>query len=217
MPIVNSTPPVRQPSKWRPMAERDAAYWITIHTYACRIPNMQTMSPEYIKFMGMPSSGDPDVDRQMRNELIEVRWTIGQMAEAHHSGVQVSVRDPRQTKEMYERITTLLREWKEVLEYSVNPGKVPADDLMKLDTFASALFPHARPFFERNFIDSKLAAHMGGILSISRGSFFEKATPAPTVEERQQKANEERHRSFSDVFKDHKTRLVRQPGGSRWK
>ena len=151
-----------------PKLEADSAYWITKKLYLCRIPYIQTLSPEYIAYFGMPDSGDEQVNQQMRNELIDVRITIGQMAEYFATGTQLSIPDPRTTKEIYERILQHLRNWKYEIEHRMHPGEVPAEDLVKLDQFAAALYPHGKPLFEQDFVRSHFVHQMNSFLQINR-------------------------------------------------
>jgi hypothetical protein len=179
--------------------------------FRCRIPYFQTLSPDYIKFMGMPDSGDESVNVQMRNELIDVSLPIGTMAEYYCDDVQVHIPDPRVTKEIYERIHEHLQAWKYDMENTVNPGQVPLDDLLKLDQFATALFPHAKRFFDREFVESKFARRLSGLVSISRASFMEKVQGKPVAAP--EKAEEPKHTSFADVFNERKNFNA----GRRWR
>lgn len=206
MPIPTQTK--TKTTTWVPMAERDSAYWIIKHTYRIRVPNIQTMSAEYLRHFGFPTSGDAGVDRQMRDEIIEVRWSIARMAEAYSTGAQLSFPDSKVTKEVYERIHTHLSLWKEVIEDSVNPGNVPYDDLIKLDEFAAAIHPHARQHFDRGFVPSALVRGMSSILSISRASF---ETPV-SREERAAEIAQDKYTGFSDLFKTRKNN-----GAKRWR
>lgn len=197
--------------RWVRPQDRDPAWYVTRKLYKCRIPYIQTLSADYIKFMGMPDSGDERVNLQQRNELIDVEISIGHMAKYYSEDVQVHIPDPRVTKEIYERIHEHLAEWKHDIENSVNPGKAPLDDLLMLDQFASALYPHAKRFFDRDFIESKFARKLGGLVSISRASFLEKLGGAKPAEP--ERAEAPRHQSFADVFLERKNFSA----GRRWK
>lgn len=197
---------------WVAPKDRDTAWYITRKLYKCRIPYFQTLSPDYIKFMGMADSGDEHTNVQMRNELIDVQITIGRMAEYYAEDAQVHIPDPKVTKEIYERVHEHLQAWKRDMEESVNPGQVPIDDLLKLDQFASALYPHAKRFFDKEFIESKFARKLGGLVSISRQSFMDKLRPkTPTVDN--QEPDVRKHESFADIFLERKNFTA----GRRWK
>lgn len=199
-------------STWVRPEDRDTAWWVTRKLYPCRIPYIQTLSPDYIKFMGMPDSGDEHVNLQMRNELIDVQISIGKMATYYADDVQVHVPNPKTTKEIYERVHEHLQAWKQDMEQSVNPGQVPIDDLLKLDQFAAAVYPYAKRFFDKEFVESKFARRLSGLVSISRSSFMEKLQPKrPTVDN--QEPDVRKHESFADIFLERKNFTA----GRRWK
>jgi len=200
MPVVNKPHPT---STWVPQADRDTAWWIMKKLYACRVPYFQMLSPAYVKFFGMPESGDSDTNMQQRNELVTIQIPIGTMAEYYADDIQVSIPNPALTKEIYTRVMDHLTAWRHDIEGSLNNGNVPIDDLIKLDKFAAALFPHAKPYFDREFIESKFARKIGSILTINRDSFFQKPKPEPE--------DAPKHASFSSVF------TQRKAGGHRWK
>lgn len=196
---------------WVPLKDRDTAWWVTKKLYKCRIPNLQTMSPAYLKYFGTPDSGDERTNEQMRNELIDVQISIGQMAEYYDEGVQISIPDPKVTREIYERIFDHLQAWKKEMEETINPGGLPAvlDDLMKLDRFAAKLHPHAKAFFDKDFVESKFVRRMSGLLRIRREDFF---SPEQKAEQNAEKP-EHKHNPFSDAFQARKDAI----GGRRWK
>ena len=190
--------------------EKDTAFWVTRKLYRCRIPYIQTLSPDYIAFFGVPDSGDERVNQQMRNELTEVHLPIGRMAEYFATGTQIYIPDPRVTKEIYERIVNHLKAWKHEIENRMHPGDVPADDLIKLDKFAAALFPHAKPFFEDEFIQSHFVRQMNSMLSINRNTLMRRAKKV--AEDKDKPKKEQQHTGFTDVFLAQR----RNKGGSRW-
>ncbi|MFL9998858.1 hypothetical protein [Paraburkholderia sediminicola] len=194
---------------WLPREKRDTAWWLMCKTYRCRVPNLQTMSPDYIRYFGTPDSGDEYTNTQMRDELIEVQIPVSTMAEYYAQDVLVILAGTQVAKEIYERIMDHLRLWKREMDMSLNPGTLPEiiDDLIKLDAFASALYPHARRFFEGDFIESKFARHIAGIVSITRDSFLPKEAKTGAA------AEPDKHHGFSDAFIARRNTL----SGRRWK
>ena len=189
--------------------DHDTAFWVTKKLYPCRIPYIQTMSPDYIKFFGFPDSGDDRVNQQMREELVSVYLTIGQMADYYSQG-DVDIRvSPSLTKELYDRTIAHLQAWKHEIENRLHPGHVPADDLVKLDRFATALFPHAKPFFTTEFQRTHFAQGISS--SISRSSIVKRAAPKAQAQEEEKKAGIE-HVSYADMFS-----AQRKDAPSRWK
>lgn len=202
-------------SGWVPMEQRDTAWWVIQKLYPIRVPSLEMQSPDYIKYFGTPDSGDENTNRQMREELVDVRIPISDMAEYYSQGVQVSIPDPKTTKEIYERIMDHLRAWKHAMDESIHPGTLPAilDDLIKLDNFAAALFPHAKKFFDPTAGQAQFARRLGGLMSISRGGF----SVGPLVSEPAETAPDElevaKHDGFGSAFLDKKNSL----SGRRWR
>lgn len=130
--------------------------------YEIRIKKIDNMSIEEIEFYGMYSTGDKDYDQDLNNEII-TRWlSIDEMVEYFKRGKPFSIVDAKNTEEIYQVIHQYLLSWKNRLENSVNVGNAPVDDLIALDSMASALHGYACQYMkiERtqspllNFFDS---------------------------------------------------------------
>lgn len=197
---------------WVPPEKRDSAWWLFQKLFHCRVNNLQMQSPDYIKYYGTPDSGDETANAQMRAELIDIRIPIAQMAEYYAQDIPVIIPDPKVTKEIYERVMDHLRVWKREMDESLNPGTLPEilDDLIKFDNFAAALFPHAKRFFDPDFGDSKFARKLGGIVSITKGSFMARTSKAAAEPE---EAETVKHEGFGSAFQERKQSL----SGRRWK
>jgi hypothetical protein len=171
------------------------------------------MSPDYIAYFGMPDSGDEFTNRQMRDELINVYITIGKMAEYVADGVRVFVPNDATLKEIYERIIAHLTAVRERQKDNPHPLKVPLDDLIKLDRFASVLFPHAKPFFEPQTHGFAFSRAIGGLLRINKSDALQNAG----LESKEADDNYDeniKHESFADAF----TPFKRQDNAfPRWK
>ena len=142
---------------WIPVNQRTTAWWIFNHLFMCRVSNIQTMSVEYIKQFGMPSSGVQQYDKETANELIIRPLSISQMADFYKNGVTVHVINIADTKEIYERITDHLNFWKERISISYHIKDAPVDDLLLLDKLANVVYVHAVPQFTTEIVDSILA------------------------------------------------------------
>lgn len=203
-----------QAQKFIPFHERDTAWWVTKKLYPCRVPYIQTLSPEYIKFFGMPDSGDEYVNRQMRDELISIQIPIGMMAEYYSQDVTVLLPNNATIKEIYERTNAHLAAWRDEMLTAMNPKEAPIDDLMKLDLFAASLFPHAKPFFESNFFEEQIHRQFGGIMSLSRESLTRRLDESRNRVRPKEEKKEEgpQHQSFSSFFMAGKAELAK----SRW-
>lgn len=210
---------------WIPESQRDTRWYIWNKLFRCRVPNIQTMSVEYIQQYGMPVSGDPRHDKETADELVMRMLSINQMVEMYKNGVTVSVCRAEDTKEIYDHIVKHLTAWKDRLEYSLNVRGAPLDDLVLLDTFASAVYKHARHHFDRSYVESYLSRLAGGSLRVTRDRIMKPFEPGVRVINARQEVPGEpaaepaapklpEHESMSDVFLG-KKRIF--SGGSRWK
>jgi hypothetical protein len=185
-----------------PESERNTAYYLfsRAERYGCRLRKMDTMSVDYIRFFGTPTAGDPDYDREMRNEIVDRQLTIAEMACYFRDGVTVRVVKRDDTKKIYERITDHLIAWRDALS-SLNHPQAPIEDLLVLDEFAHKVYEHARWHFKDPYTTSLLERAMNarfgnmGILGQGNHSLPTVNNPPPERE------------TFNDLFVGR-----RQPG-----
>ncbi|EKD22636.1 MAG: hypothetical protein ACD_84C00030G0002 [uncultured bacterium] len=153
---------------WIPFNQREPAWWVFHYKYQCRVRNIQTMSADYIRHFGMPTSGSPSHDAEMANELVVRMLTISEMADYFKQGVTVGVINYADTKDIYEKITDHLNAWKKVISDSFHIRGAPVEDLLLLDKFAAAVYVHAVPQFTTEIVDSLIARKMSTVLKHSR-------------------------------------------------
>lgn len=144
-----------------PEEQRNTAYYLfsRVERYHCRLRGMDTRSVEHIRFFGTPTSGDPDYDREMRNEIVDRFLTIAEMACYFRDGITVRVKHRADTKKIYERITDHLIAWRDALS-SLNHPQAPIEDLLTLDEFAHKVYEHAKWHFKDPYTTSLLERAM---------------------------------------------------------
>ena len=158
-----------------PEDKRNTAYYLfsRAERYACRIRLMDTRSVDHIRFFGTPTAGDPDYDREMRNEITQRHLTIAEMACYFRDGVTVRVIKREDTKKIYERITDHLIAWRDALSL-LNHPQAPIEDLLVLDEFAHKVYEHARWHFKDPYTTSLLErainARFGGSGVLGNGN-----------------------------------------------
>lgn len=190
MAFVPIAPRVRvdyQPGDWVPEDQRDTRWYLWTPMFMCRVPNIQTMSPEYIKHFGMPTSGIEEYDRQTANELVHRMLTINQMVDFYAQGTSVEVCDSKDTKTIYEHISNHLSAWRKEVENGFHIKNAPLDELQMLDKFANKVYEHAQWHFDKPFVDSVFARQMGGLVTVTRDSIIAKK-PKKVEEELRKKA-----------------------------
>ena len=62
------------------------------------------------------------------------------MAEMFSQGINIILQRPEDSVQIYEVVTEHLKIWHNHVKNNINVGKVPIDDLRKMDDFANAVF-----------------------------------------------------------------------------
>jgi hypothetical protein len=197
---------------WLPVEKRTTAYYLFENLFRCRVQNIASMSPEYLRFHGMPTCGDPAYDEQMAKELVPRYLSITQMLDYYNRGVTVEIDDPADTKKIYGFISDHLVAWRAQLQREMRkPDEVLVKDLISLDNFANVVYEHAKYHFSESAIDSAFARRIGGLLTLSNSSLLPRpedpaSAPAPGEAEPPGKVYPQRE-SFRDVFVQHTSTL----------
>lgn len=192
-------------------AVTDTSTYIFDYLFKCRIPNLQTMSEEYIRFFGMPTTGDPSIDKAMADQWITTMIPISKMVEYSKQGITIKVVKYEDVKTIYSYISLHLQAWKNQIGNGINIGNAPIDDLIDLDAFANIVYDHAKFQFTRDIADSILERQMSTITRFNKSNFFK-----PDIKVKDSdgdgitRINSEpvdnfpKRESLSDIFKDRK-------------
>ncbi len=168
--------------------------------YLCRIPNYKTMSADYLKIFGTPTTFNNDIDNQLSKELLTVMIPISKMVEYFQDGIVVRIVKAADTKLIYENIQLHLTVWRNYLERGLNTGNAPMDDLIALDQFASAVYPHATAFFTPAQVDSLFSRQTAG--SIVNNSKIIQSLNKKINNQDKEKEEIAQRESLADFFKD---------------
>lgn len=176
--------------------------------YQARVPYIDTLSVDNIRQFGLPTVGDMRLDKDMHTQPLNVVITINDMVEYFRRGVVVTLVNNQDAETIYNLINAYLLAWHGELEVGINIGDAPYDDLMLMDRFASAVYPHARRYGTLGKPLSNLFANLmtaSGRYASRDSLFVEK----PIVEN----AVKEEHNSLAKMF----ARSMRETGTTPWK
>jgi len=151
---------------------KDSAYYIFEYLFMCKIPNLQSMSADYIRHFGMPTVGNKKIDAVMSQQLITVMIPISQMVEYFQQGIGVYITDRNDVLVIYDFITHHLTKWKLKIATSINSGAAPVDDLIAMDEFANSVYDHAKYQFTKEIADSLFTRNLSSIVRMNRGNVF---------------------------------------------
>lgn len=133
------------------------AFRIFNYYYECTIPQNHLYDADYVKTFGMPTSGDPEVDREMARSRVPVNLTIAQMATHLDNGAAITLINQEKSVEIYETIVEHLNDWKKKVSQSLTMSEVPSKDLEELDALAAEVYKIARGYMEKNIHDDPFA------------------------------------------------------------
>lgn len=149
---------------WVPESQRTLKWTIWHKPFYASVPNIQTRSPDHIRAFGTPTSGDKARDRAAAEERLETTLTIRDMVVYHSQGIVVGLLRRADTKIVYDILMEYLNTWKSYITSSLlTRVEAPYDDLVAMERFlASALFPHAVKYKEKNVVaESWLSKRIG--------------------------------------------------------
>lgn len=128
--------------------------------YLVRVPSLDATSMSFLKMHGTYITGIKSIDDANVNNWMTTYINIAQMVDFYKEGVTVAVVNKDDTKAIYEAIEQHLVAWKSKLQYGINIGNAPVDDLMAMDQFANAVYDHAKHLLPREVIDSLLSINI---------------------------------------------------------
>lgn len=121
-----------------------AAYVIWHKRYDCRIPQMFLHNLQADAIIGVPTTGDAQLDRAMAQELRPAGLTIAAMALLRRDGARIMIDDLDAAVEIYDTIRKHQQDWKREIVTSIHRRNAPVDDLRMLDDLAAEVYPFAR-------------------------------------------------------------------------
>lgn len=142
------------------------------YLFLAKIPFLQSMPVELLRKTGVRVTDDKRDNNNIKNEWLTTYISIAKMVDYHSDGVLVKIVNHTDLPIIYDFISKHLAAWKEQLEFGINIGNAPIDDLVAMDTFATAVYEHAVHQFTRGEAESLIARHMAGIATYNRQNFF---------------------------------------------
>lgn len=150
----------------------DAASPLWGWLFKVRIHYFKSRSVEDIRRHGVASTGVQEVDDDIQNHYQTTMITIPQMVDYFRNNVPMFVPDKADTKIIYEMISKHIHLWTDHLRKGINIGDAPIEDLIDMDTFASAVYEHAKYAFSKERLDSLFIQGMSSGTSLNGSNFF---------------------------------------------
>lgn len=180
------------------MIPKDTTKAIWESLYMVRLPSLDATSVDFLKAHGTYITGNKRIDSANVNNWLTTYLTIAKMVELHKEGVAISVLNPGDTKRIYDAIEAHLLAWRSELEYGVNIGNAPLQDLMDMDRFANTVYQHAKYHITPEFLDSLFSRRIQERFKSTPSKMLK---PLNTEESKEPIATPERSTHISDFLK----------------
>lgn len=132
------------------------AFKATKYYFTAFMEQHRLFSAEYVRAFGIPTSGNREVDRELASSPTLCHLTIWDMAHHLHEGANITLEFPEKSVEIYEIITALLEDWRQISQNPVNSREIPMDELRKLDKLAQEVYQIARGYMTKAPVASRL-------------------------------------------------------------
>jgi hypothetical protein len=173
---------------------QDLEHVLKNRLYLVNVNEISDMSMYQIRTFGVRVNQLSSRDRSHKTRIKTRYATIVQMVDYFTRGVDFSLDNPSNSKEIYDLLVQMLQAWRDHMGSSVNQGSFPVDLLVSMDAMASKVFGYACAFTPQEREESSLAQKILG------GSFnsqtFQKVKPEIAKEETAKRA----HRSMAETF-----------------
>lgn len=155
--------------------EHTAAYKIFHYYFECMLPASFAFQNKN-QLMGTLVYESPEKEDTASKEMIPRQHTVAEMIEYHRRGATIILRDPQDAVKIYGWLRDHLSALRQRVQFGVNAGHLPMEDLQDMDDFASMVYRIARNYEQ---VDER-QGQMGRKLE---GMFARRAIKRKRVEE----------------------------------
>lgn len=154
---VSVQPKVQTPTKPKKLHPNIRKLFKDLYKVSMRQKDVQTIEEQRV--YGTISSGHKGLDEMMQNSYITRYLTINDMIELYREGISFRLTEGFDSKKIYEAVSEHTGRWREALQYTMNMGKAPVEDLILMEDFISTIYERAK--FEYVSKDKHIHSNMG--------------------------------------------------------
>lgn len=151
--------------------QKDTAAPLWDRSFRCSVSRNLTTTDYYIETFGFVGTGDPQRDKQMKDEIIDTYVNINKLVEYHQKDIPFRLHRYEDTKIIYELIQEHLEAWADRLNRAVNIADAPIEDLIALDQLANAVYDKAKYYMTPSDAGGAFSRYLGKHTSFKRSSF----------------------------------------------
>lgn len=184
------------------IADKATPAYKLFHFYIeCMIPAAYAYQSRH-EVEGVPVYERADMEDDAAREMVPRQHTTVELIEYHKRGASIIIRNPNDAVAMYGWLRDHLSHLRSKVQFSVNVGNIPLQDLQDMDEFASMIYRIARQYEEvderQGKMDRKLDSMFKNRIMRRKRATEEEPTNQQSPEERPMKE----HRSITgDISK----------------
>jgi len=125
--------------------EHTPAYKIFHYYIECMIPASFAYESQQA-MLGTTQYESPDKEESASKEMVSRQHTVAELIEYHRRGATIILRNPDDAIKIYGWLRDHLAEARHRVQFGVNVGNLPMDDLHDMDEFATMVYRIARNY-----------------------------------------------------------------------
>ena len=144
-------PPKPKPKPVFVKASPPSIYRLFEKKYKCEIRAGDIRDVEDVRTNGVLRTGDKAIDAAADSSYQPLGMTVFEMTKRFDEGIRFHIVDREQYKQIFEDIIEHTDNWRHLLQTGYNVGTAPAEDLIRFEVFAAAIYDYAKyKYVERN-------------------------------------------------------------------
>lgn len=159
--------------------ETSVAYKLFHRYFKCYMPQFHLYSEEYIEKVGIPTSGDRVIDRELANAPVLCQLTAAEMATHLANGANLTLENPKDSVVLYQLVSEHLTNWQHIVNDPLDHTEPPLEDLKKFDELASELYKTARVYLNEDQLGNRL---FKGLAALESNRAIDRHKPDPKPE-----------------------------------
>jgi hypothetical protein len=151
------------------MTDLTAPIFDSMYAYPCFVPYITTLDQDEVATYGIRCTGVEELDEHLDTMQVKVYITIDRMIDLYTENHPVRIATQKAAKQVYESLTTYSQHWAGYIKaQSLNQARLPVEDLIIMEDFASRLRPAAIDGMPLEDIQCGLTNMLDGLLSVTQ-------------------------------------------------
>jgi hypothetical protein len=189
-----------------PREKQSAAYRLFFNHRRVLVQQIFTMNARTMGEVGIPTSGNEKVDRDLRTEWVTIQLTPVEMTQYIQRGARLMFENPEAATRLYLDLVEHLKNWLDVFDTNPNLRRAPIDELRLFDELAGEVFKYAS---RRLMPDEEASGYGAWLAQMSR---FRRGITTQVLSETPTSHGAPTYRSYSDQIAERLAKRLERRG-----